>query len=161
MTIISAGEDGINIRETGELTIDLPALSRPEPSELLRPDRWLNSVAWDTSPIAPVTLVLVTALQPYEGTIKGPELKQRLTRIQSRLLGFQHQQWLLEHQNKYPALRELFDTVHIIFPGVAVQNEDGHCFVPCCVAGSKQWMGLWRPLDDRCNRCIRLAIARR
>ncbi|MBI4086185.1 MAG: hypothetical protein HY433_03030 [Candidatus Liptonbacteria bacterium] len=68
-------------RETGELTIQIPALARPTLAELREKYSWIreeNGIERDTSPTEAVTLKLGTVLRPDEERINGAEYERRL-----------------------------------------------------------------------------------
>ena len=51
-------------RETGELTLQIPALARPTLADLQARFAWIRSIERDTSPSAAVTFALGTVLRP-------------------------------------------------------------------------------------------------
>jgi len=150
------------LRDNGELTINIPALPRPTLSELQAQFPWIRSIERDTSPETPVTLTLVTVLKPGEKPIDGKEYERRLAPQQDVLLGFQHRQWFLAHQDEYPALKALLGKVYYIdFPGIAVRDVGGFRVVPYCFQGGKRWDGDWSWLDAGFLGFGRVAVARK
>lgn len=152
------------LRDTGELTITLPALPRPTLEELKQYFA-IKSIERDASPETPVTLTLVTVLKPGETSMDGAEYERRLAPKEDALLGFQHRQWLLDHQDEYPALKALFGKVYIDFPGIVVRFDDGRCGIPSCFRdgprGDGRWYDHWRWLGHGFNRDGYVAVARK
>lgn len=151
------------LRGTDELTIEIPALKRPSLDELQTQYLclWIKSIERDTSPETPVTLTLATVLKPTEKSIGGTKYERRLAPIQDVLLGFQHRQWLIAHQDEYPALKALLEKVYIDFPGIVVRSGDGNRSVPYCNRDGRRWRDSWDWLDlSFCDRG-RVAVARR
>lgn len=95
-------------RETGELSIEVPACRRPTIPEL----RWLwpdvLAIEYDESPELPVTLVVGTFLRVEERAVNGNEYGCRRQAVLSSLLGPQHALLLQEKVNS-GRLPELFD----------------------------------------------------
>lgn len=149
------------LRETSDLTITLPALKRPTLEELQEQYSWIKAIERDTSPETPVTLTLATALKPREQSIEGSEYERRLAPKQDILLGFQHRQWLLEHQDEYPAFKALLGKVYIDFPGIVVRHDVGTRCVPYCYRDDTRWDGHWLWLDNRFYVNGRVAVARK
>jgi len=131
-------------RETGELSLALPALPRPTLEEIQERYPSIRSIERDTSPEHPVTLVLVTLLRPKELLVVNPEYDRRLARLRSSLLGYQHLHWLLEYQAELPSLMALFGKVHIDFPGIRVVHKNGILLAPSCLPSvGGRWYGDW------------------
>jgi hypothetical protein len=139
-------------RETGELVIQIPALPRPTLSNLQVKRSWIKSIERDISPTEPVTLVLATVLRESEGSINGAEYERRLTPKRDVLLGYQHRQWLLEHQAESPALMALLGKVYIDFPGLVVVGDNCRRFVPNTFQRGDRWGAYWHWLGlDLCQ----------
>lgn len=152
---------GEYFRETGELSIQLPALKRPTLKDLQAKYDWIKSIERDTSTEAPVTLALATVLVPDDGSyIDGKEYEKRIALKHDALLGFQHQQWLLEHQDEFPELKALLGKVYIDFPGLVVVNRVGGRRVPCCGRSGSRWGDVWGWLSDSFASDGRLAFGK-
>jgi hypothetical protein len=150
------------LRETGELTINIPALPRPTLAELQAKYNWIRSIERDSSPTEPVTLVLGTVLREDEtSAISGPEYERRLQSHHVVLLGFQHRQWLLEHQDEIPALRPLLGTVYIDFPGLVVVDRGGDRSIPYAYQYGERWGDDWRWLVSDFRSHGRVAVSRK
>lgn len=147
------------LRDTGELTINLPALPRPTLDELQKQYSWITSIERDTSPESPVTLTLATVLKPGERYIDSTEYERRLAPKPDVLLGFQHQQWLLTRQDEFPALKPLLGKIYIDFSGIVVRSVDGDRYAPCCRQGCERWFGYWSWFDDEFYDDGRVAVA--
>jgi len=157
----SAAEE--TLRDTGELTIEIPALPRPTLEELQAQDaqgsNGTKSIERDTSPVTPVTLTLKTFVLPPYG-IEGDGYERRLKPYQDVLLGFQHQQWLLAHLDEYPALKEHLGKVYIDFPGIVVRSNNGSCYVPCISRRGYMQNRNWSWFDLGFLKNGRVAVAR-
>jgi len=137
------------IRETGELTIEIPALPRPTLKEIQKKYSWIRSIERDTSPERPVTLKLATVLCPDQtGSISGTEYERRIAPSLDVALGYQHWQWLLEHQNAHPAFMALLGKLYIDFPGIIVVCKDGNRNVPVCGQCGTHWDDDWSWLGE-------------
>lgn len=157
MAIITRREFLVNIlrffvayeypRETGELTIQIPALPRPTLKDIQKKYPWVKSIERDTSPEGPVTLQLATVLRPGENVIGGTEYERRLAPSQDVSLGYQQWQWLLEHQDEYPVFMALLGKVYIDFPGIVVVHEGGDRGVPYCGQYCTRWRDGWHWLN--------------
>ena len=127
-TIVPSSEDPF--RETGELTIHIPALPRPTLEELRKIFPRIKEIDRDTSPTGPITLRLGTVIRFSGEQIDYAEYEQRIASKLDVLLGFQQAEWLQEHRWEFPALTTLlFSEIHIDFPGLIVVGLDGvrHC----------------------------------
>ena len=96
--------------------------------------------------------------KPGEETITGSEYERRLAPQHDILLGHQHRQWLLEHQQEHPAFMALLGKVYIDFPGIVVVSEDGDRSVSYCDQGGSRWGGDWGWLGYRFNSSGRVAV---
>jgi hypothetical protein len=131
-------------RDTNELSIQLPALKRPTLEQLQSKYDWIKSIERDVSTEEPVTLSLATVLAVgSKSSINGKEYEKRIASKLSSLLGFQHRQWLLEHQAEFPEFMALLGKVYIDFPGLVVVNRDGDRSVPYCGRDGSRWAGSW------------------
>lgn len=148
------------LRNTGEFTITLPALPRPSLNELRKQYPGITSIERDTSPETPVTLNLATVLKRGERSIGGTEYERRLGPKQNVLLGFQHWQWLLAHQDEFPALKALLGKVYIDFPGIVVRDGEGDRVVPYCGQDDTRWRGSWDWLGSSFRDRGRVAAVR-
>lgn len=152
---------GEYFRETGELSIQLPALKRPTLKELQANNHWIKSIERDNSTEAPVTLTLATVLVPDDdGSINGKEYEKRIALKHDSLLGFQHRQWLLEHQDEFPELKALLGKVYIDFPGLVVVRRDGNRSVPYCGQSGSRWVDVWDWLGLEFNSSGRIAFGK-
>lgn len=151
-----------SLRFLESLTIPIPALPRPTLGELQSRYGWIRNIERDDSSEGPVTLRLVTVLKPKETSINGPTYGERLEPLKGKgqLFGFQHQQWLLEHQNKFLDLMALLGKVYIDFPGIVVVRGGRGRYLPFLSQHDPnrdgswlRWGSSWRRLgegfDDR------------
>lgn len=146
-------------REAGELVIEIPALPRPTLAEIQAKYPRVRSIDRDTSPETSVTLKLATVLSPNEKEVGGKEYERRLGPTPDALLGYQHWQWLLEHQDEHLAFMAFLGKVYIDFPGIVVVSGDGGRSVPCCDCGGARWDDGWTWLDDGFKSGGRMAVA--
>jgi len=91
-------------QETGEIKIEVPALSRPKDEDLRKMYPYMRRHVRDTSPEIPLILTLGTVLRPGEKGINGAEYESRLQPISNILLGHQHWIWINENRNRIPKL---------------------------------------------------------
>src|SRR3989344_1711564 len=117
--------------ETGELTIQIPALPRPTLEELQAKFNWVKSIERDTSTTEATTLKLGTVIRTDETSINGKEYELRLAPKLNVLLGYQHTTWLVENQDKSPELMVLLGKIYIDFPGLVVVGSYGSRSIPC------------------------------
>ncbi len=89
------------LRETGEISISIPALKRPTLKQLQEKWSWIKTIERDSSTEEPLVLKLATVLSD-KNSIDGKEYERRIALSLSRLLGYQHLEWLIEHQDEYP-----------------------------------------------------------
>lgn len=152
--------EGSFLRKTGELSISIPALSRPTLKQLKKKWPWIKKIAQDTSPTCPVTLELATVLLVDENdSIDGSEYERRLTPNPSRLLGYQQCEWLIEHRDEYPAFATLLGKVYIEFPGLVVVDDDGNRRGPHCLQVGRRWGASWSWFIAAFNQSGRVAIS--
>lgn len=147
-------------RETGELVIEIPALPRPTLAELQEKRSWIRRIdGIDTSPTEAVTLRLGTVLRSGEDRINGPEYERRCLTLAGRLLGYQHAEWLVRHQDAFPALQALRGKIYIDFAGLAVVGADGSRDFPCFYSDGKRWYLRQRLVVVGQDRRGRLAVS--
>jgi hypothetical protein len=152
---------GEHFRETGELSIQLPALKRPTLGELQSKYDLVKSIERDTSAEEPVTLSLATVLVPDDGnSIDGKEYEKRIALKHNSLLGFQHREWLLQHQAEFPEFMALLGKCYIDFPGIVVVGRDGARRVPYCGRDGSRWGDDWRWLDGGFGVSGRIAFGK-
>lgn len=148
-------------RETGELSITIPALKRPTLKDLQAKYDWIKSIERDTSTEEAVTLSLATVLaEGSTSSIGGKEYEKRIALKHDVLLGFQHRQWLLEHQDEFPELKSLLGKVYIDFPGLVVVSRDGDRRVPYCRRLGSRWDDSWDWLDNDFDSDGRVAFGK-
>jgi hypothetical protein len=148
------------LRNTGELTVHIPALKRPTLAQLQAKYAWIKKIERDTSPEGPVTLNLATVLRDAaEGSINGPEYERRIASSLSRLLGYQQLAWLVEHQDEYPAFMALLGKVYVDFSGLVVVDGRGDRYVPYGCRLGKRWDAYWGWLGNYFHRNGRLAVS--
>ena len=105
---------------------------------------WVKSIERDTPTEEPVTLSLVTVLAAGSTDfIDGKEYELRIGEHLNSLLGFQHRQWLLEHQAEFPEFMALLGKIYIDFPGIVVVDRDGGRDVPYCDQHGSRWGAYW------------------
>jgi len=148
-------------RETGELSIQLPALKRPTLKYLQSKYGWIKFIERDTSTEEPVTLTLATVLAVGStASINGREYEARIEEHLNALLGFQHYEWLLEHQAEYLQLMALLGKIYIDFPGIVVVHRDGDRSIPYCPQDGSRWVGGWGWLGGGFNASGRVAFGK-
>ena len=153
-------------RETGELTLQIPALPRPTLKELRRDFSWIKSIERDTSPTEAVTLKLGTVLRPSESRVSGAERECRIAESFSSLtdfLGYQQLKWLADNQDEQHAFKALVGKIFIEGPGIIVLHaEDGRRKLPF-LNGSERWRldPNWEWIEHVFHRDGRLAVASR
>ncbi len=149
-------------RETGEVTIQIPALPRPTLAELRKKFSWIREeggIERDTSPTEAVTFKLGTVLRPDEERINGPEYEQRRAPLAGRLFGYQQLAWLVEYQDEHPALKALLGRIYIDGPGLVVVDADGGRDFPDLVGRGRRWDLRWRWSGRGLLRHGRLAVS--
>jgi hypothetical protein len=151
---------GEYFRETGEISIQIPALKRPT-LEYLQAKYGIKSIERDTSTEEPVTLTFATVLVPDDdGSIDGVEYERRIMLKHDVLLGFQHREYVVEYQDEFPELKPFLGKIYIDFSGIVVVYRDGDRYVPCCHPGGSRWYGSWIWLSGSFNANGRLAVGK-
>ena len=148
--------------ETGELAIELPALSRPTLDEIQMEYSWVKSIELDRSPEGPVTLNLGTVLYPNEQQpISGSEYERRLASKLNVVLGYQHWQWFLNHQNQHSDSMVYLGKIRVDFSGIVVVDRWNCRNIPYSSQFRSCWGGDWGLLTDEFCSKSRIAIARK
>jgi hypothetical protein len=148
-------------RETGELSIHLPALKRPTLKELQSKYDWIKSIERDTSTEEAVTLTFVTVLVPDDGdAIDGKEYEKRIALKLNSLLGFQHMWYLIEHRDEFPELKPFLGKIYIDFSGIVVVYRVGYRRVPFCHRHGSRWDAHWRWLGGGFGVDGRVAVGK-
>jgi hypothetical protein len=148
-------------RETGELSIQIPALKRPTLEYLQSKNDWIDHIERDTSTEEPVTLTLATVLAAGSAdSINRAEYEKRIAEHLNVLLGFQHYEWLLEHQTEHPQFMALLGKIYIDFSGIVVVHRGGGRSVPYCSQYGSRWCGRWDWLSDGFHAHGRLAVGK-
>ncbi len=152
------------LREAGELTIEIPVLPRPTLAEIQTRWPWVSRIERDTSPTSPVTLRLATVLMPEEREIDSVTYERRLIPHQDSLLGLQHRDWLIAHQDEVPepartAVKALLGKVYIDFPGLVVVHGGGGRRFPYAGRDGERWGEGWRWVDAWFVRHGRVALS--
>ena len=148
--------------ETGELTIQIPALARPTPEQLRKKYSWIkeeNGIERDTSPAEAITLKLGTVLRPDEKKINGGEYEKRIAPKLNLTLGYQHALWLVEHQDEFPEFMALLGKIYIDFPGLIVVRADGRRDFPYLRDDGRRWYLVWYWVGHGFNRVGRFAVS--
>jgi hypothetical protein len=152
---------GEHFRETGELSIQLPALKRPTLKEIQSKYDWVKSIERDTSTEDAVTLTFATVLVPNDGSsIDGKEYEKRIAFKLNSLLGFQHMIWLIEHQAEFPEFMALLGKIYIDFPGTVVVDRDGDRNIPYCTQRGSRWDDYWDWLGNGFHSGGRIAFGK-
>jgi hypothetical protein len=148
------------LRETGELSIQIPALKRPTLKQLQEKWSWIESIERDNSTEESVTLNLATVLRVDEkNLINNKEYERRLSPNISRLLGCQHFEWLVSHQDEYPVFMNLLGKIYIDFPGLVALGKDGFRGVPYSNQNGERWGASWRWLSGNFHQNGRVAVS--
>jgi len=63
------------------------------------------------------------------------------------LLGLQHRDWLIEHQDEFPELKPFLGKIYIDFPGIVVGRPRWRSSRPYCVPTGSRWGGYWHWLS--------------
>ena len=146
-------------RDTGELTLKLPALRRPTLAELQAKFSFIKSIERDTSPVEAVTFNLATVLGDGENSINGAEYERRITPKRTIILGYQHAAWLMDRQKEYPDLMGLLGKIYIDFSGLVVVRGSGRRDYPYLGQNDKLWFVSWSWVDSDFSRDGRVAIS--
>ncbi len=147
-------------RETGELTIRIPALARPTLEQLRAKYSWIrkeNGIERDTSLTEAVTLKLCTVLRADEEKISGTEYEFRLVPKLNVSLGYQQALWLVEHQDEFPEFMALLGKVYVDFPGLLVVRAYGNRNFPYLGESGERWYLDWNGIDSDFDRDGRIA----
>lgn len=133
--------------------IKIPALKRPTLATMQKQFSWVTSIERDTSPTKAVTLNIGTLLTETESKISGAEYEKR---IPQESLGFQHAQWLVEHQDEFTDFKAMTG-IYIDFPGQIVVDEDGRRYVFYLNRFDGRWCLDYHWLDSDFRRSGRVA----
>ena len=144
-------------RETGELTIQIPALPRPTFEELRSKFDWIELIERDNSPIEAVTLKLATVLRESEKSINGGEYEKRIAGKLDIILGYQQAAWLVEHQDEFPGFMALLGKVYVDFTGLVVVNSNVNRRYPSLSQDVRRWCLYWDWFDLRFRSLGRVA----
>lgn len=145
-------------RETGELTLQMPALPRPDLAALRMKYEWINGIREDNSPIDELTLVLGTVLCPDEKHAGYKEYKYRRRGLPT--LGYQHLEWLVEHQDEHPAFKVLVGRVYVDGPAIVVVHHNGLRAHPSLRSRAERWHLYWDNASGDLGQYGRIAAAR-
>ncbi len=114
------------LRDTGEFTVQIPALPRPTLEQLQAEDPWIRRIERDCSPTQAVTMKLATVLGVGEtSSISGAEYERRLAPHLADLHGYQQLKWLVAHQDEHLAFRALLGKIYLDGHGIVVVHESG------------------------------------
>ena len=139
--------------------IIIPALPHPTLAELRKKYSWITKIERDVSETKEVKLSLISVLKKGEDHILGEEYEKRLPK---GLLGFQHLEWLIEHQDEYPKLlKQAKDDnfSYIDFSGLVVVDEYGRRGVPFGYRFGWRWGAHWYWLGRNFGQDGRLAVS--
>jgi hypothetical protein len=140
-----------------QLNIKVPALKRPTLKELQKDRSWIKSIESDNSTEKACILNLATVLEKGENYITAEEYEMRTKDISS--LGFQHAEWLIKNQDKFPQFKELLGKIYINFQGLVVVGEGGDRFCPCVDDGGGRFVQHWRWMGRDLYRGGRVAVS--
>lgn len=153
-------------RDTGELSIPIPALSRPTLEELREKFPGIKEdggIERDDSPIEAGVLKLGTVLLPEEiedgESITGKKFERRILPKRYALYGYQHGTWFVEHQDESPALKPLLGRVYILLPGLVVVGVGGRRLMFCLNYDGERWYLYWSFLADGVDSNVRVAFS--
>lgn len=146
-------------RETGEVTIQIPALPRPTIEELQEKFSWIKSIERDTSSVEAIVLNLGTVLCPNEERIDSTEYERRIAPKLAVSLGYQHARWLVEHQGTFPDFMALLGKIYIDFPGLVVVGVGGDRHFPCLDRDGRRWVLHWLWVGRGLDRSGRVALS--
>lgn len=146
-------------RETGELAIQIPALPRPTLEGLQEKYSWVKKIERDTSVAMAATLRLKSVLAADEKNINGGEYEKRIAPKLNVALGYQHAEWLVQHQDEFPELMALLGKVYIDFPGLVVVNAGGSRAFPCLGQRGGRWSVRWGWVGDGFDQDGRVGVS--
>lgn len=144
--------------DTGELAIQIPALSRPTLAQL-QAKFWFRSVERDHSPTEAITLRLNTVLHGAEEKINSAEYERRIASRTNIILGYQQAVWLAGHQDEFPKFKDLLGKIYIEFSGLVVVGTNGERRYPYLGNAGKRWSLIWNLLGEGFYRFGRLAVS--
>ncbi|MBI2888558.1 MAG: hypothetical protein HYY10_01405 [Candidatus Liptonbacteria bacterium] len=154
------------LRDTDELTIQIPGLPRPTLEELREKFPGIKvegGIERDGSLIKAGMFKLGTVLLPDEmeeqRTISGRAFESRIVAKRDALYGYQHGVWIVEHQDEFPALKLLLGKVYILLPGLVVVGGGGYRCVFCLGRGGKRWYVRWICLTRDVGSSARAAFS--
>ena len=129
-------------RKSEELTALIPALPCPDLEEIREKFSWVEAVARHCPPTPQVTLQLFKAQRlPGLESVNSVQDGQRELVIRSMhfLLGYQHANWLAQHQNRFPDLLANLWKIKILFVGHVVADAKGELSVPVLGPNPTRW----------------------
>lgn len=132
----------IVLSDTGEFTLQIPALSRLTLDQIQSRWKWVKRIEKDDSPTESVALTLATPLRVGEKSIDGAEYQLRLAN--QPVLGLSQAIWLEEHQSEFTALMALLGKAYIDFPAtIAVSGADCRRRLPYLRKGGERFKLSW------------------
>lgn len=143
-------------RTLEDLQIRIPALKQPTLGDLRQQFDWIKKIESDASPTDALTLQLGTVLLSDENSIVGTEYERRCG-LRQGWLGFQQAIWLVNNQDKFPALMAFLGKVYINFPGLVVVDASGERIFPCLIMIGERWYLDWSWTGYDLNRDGRVA----
>ncbi|MFH0806583.1 MAG: hypothetical protein V1885_02570 [Candidatus Brennerbacteria bacterium] len=153
-------------RDTGELSIPIPALARPTLAELRAKFPGIRAeggIERDDSLVEARTLNLGTVLLPDEveenKSISGRAFESRLLPKRDVLYGYQHGAWIVEHQDEFPALKPLLGKVYILLPGLVVVHVGGGRRAFSLGSDGERWSLHWDYLAYAVLSGVRVAFS--
>lgn len=117
----------------------IPALKKIK-EDLQAKYPFIKSIEKDESPTKAVDCNFISVLKNGESGINGEEYQKR---VPKNVLGLSQAVWLLEHQDKFPELKELLGKVYIDFPATIVVDARGYRDYPCLNRLGKRWTLHW------------------
>jgi hypothetical protein len=106
-----------------------------------------------------VVLTISTVLRIDEDVIDGKEYERRIASSLSRLLGYQHLEWLIAHQDEYSVFMALLGKVYIDFSALVVVGGSGDRSVPYGSQGGGRWGADWGWLVSDFDQSGRVAVS--
>ena len=139
----------------------IPSLKKPTLAEVQKTWLHIKSIESDNSTEEPVEFEFISVLKKDENYIKGFEYETRLKTRSDIKLGFQHAQWIAEHQDEIPELKELREkrVWYIDFPALVVVYADGGRYVPCLHNDGGRFVIDWYGLALGFHDCGRVAVS--